>query len=177
MKSGSTDILRLIPEWLTAIGTLLAVIVALYLARRDRLIRCLGSARISHIFVVGEDNTSIHVAIAVTNIGMRSFVFTGVSWRLGIFKKRNYEFLPPRNEYSNELPIKLQDGEQAKLFIPLEAFRANTIPSITAGQPRFLRPLWLWFMKVIVYTTTGETFGFRVGKDIRREILGKNAKA
>ena len=81
-----TDWLHLLPEWLTAIGTLSAVIVALYLARRDKQIRCVASAAVYVMLGPGIPAEEF-VQVTVINIGTRGFTVSGISWRTGILKK------------------------------------------------------------------------------------------
>ncbi len=127
MPTEVVEFLKLGPDWLSAIGTISAVIVALYLARRDKRIRPVGSATIYVVLERGTQATPEFVTFTVTNIGTRAFVLTGISWRSGIFKKNHYLVIPPQNELSTRLPVKLADGDQAAVYIPLLEFRHNSL--------------------------------------------------
>jgi hypothetical protein len=173
MESSWSELLKSLPEWLTAIGTLLAVIVALYLARRDRSIRCIAESTI-YVLIdsANVDAASEHVTITVTNIGTRVFTLGGVSWRLGLFKRQNYFLIPPPNQYSSRIPVKLSDGEQASFHFPIAHFRDRDRPTLLTNAPKRFRRFWLLFTRLLVHTTTGQTFAFRVHKSIRQELLG-----
>lgn len=176
MNHESRNLLWLLPEWLTALGTLLAVIVALYLARRDRLIRCVGNAAVGEFKGSTSGEHPKYVAITTTNIGTRSFTLSNISLCIGIFKKRSFWMKPVENEYSSPLPTKLSDGEHANFFIPVESFLSKDAPEILRGRPSGFSSLWIRSLRMVVHTSTGDSFKFRVDKTLREEILGSSAK-
>ncbi len=167
-----TDWLHVLPEWLSAIGTLLAVMVALYLSRRDRQIRCVASASVYAL--VGPDVPAEEfVLVTVINIGTRVFTVSGVSWRMGIFKKKYFMQLPVQDVYSSSIPVELTDGKQARVCIPLRDFRANTRSTLMNDAPIHFRSFWTRFARIIVHSTTGENFTFRIHKSVRVEMLSR----
>lgn len=171
--STSINILQAIPDWLTAIGTLLAVIVALYLARRDRSIRCIAESTIYVLIDSANVNAAAeYVTITVTNIGTRVFTLRGVSWRLGIFKRQTYFLIPPPDAISSRIPAKLTDGEQASFHFPIAHFRDIDRKTLLKNAPTHFRRIWLLFTRLLVHTTTGQTFAFKVHRSIRQELLG-----
>jgi hypothetical protein len=80
--------------------------------------------------------------------------------------------VPPHNEYSSRLPAKLADGEQASYSIPLGDFRKNSLPHFQR-KPKFLSFLWSRFIFIQIIITTGDSFTFRIHKNLRDEITGK----
>jgi hypothetical protein len=59
-----------ITDWLSSIGTISAVIVALYLARRERKPRAIVSSTVSYgISAFGASNGPIHLNLSIVNIG------------------------------------------------------------------------------------------------------------
>jgi len=167
-----SEYIKLIPEWLTATGTLLAVIVALYLARRDKSIQCVGDSSIYVVIDPGlTDSRSEYVILTVTNVGTRGFTLKGLSWRMGIVKRKYYFLVPPPNTYSSRIPTKLADGDQAAFYFPIENFRKNDRPLLLTSSPKFFKPIWLLFSCLVVHTTTGQSFTFKMNKSIRQELL------
>src|SRR5438093_12793596 len=86
-------------SWLSAIGTIAAVVFALWIANRDRRIHLKVVAGIRVIAALGQsfDNKNRYINISVTNVGYRSARINVLSWKLGPFKKSWLLQLPPRN--------------------------------------------------------------------------------
>ena len=100
-------------SWLSAIGTVAAVIVALYLARRDKRIRLEVSAGIRLIVTQGiKGNPPEFLTIRVTNIGHREAQLTNIGWKIGFFRKKHAVQTTIRDGISSELPLRLKDGEK-----------------------------------------------------------------
>ena len=112
--------------WVAAIGTISAVIVALYLARLDRIIRVRLSAG-HRIVGTGTDMSKFqdNCSIKAVNMGYRKVTITGVGWRVGFFKKRIYEQILSMPPYPSTMPITLADGEEATWFIPFKTLDAH----------------------------------------------------
>jgi len=160
---------KLVPEWLSALGTLLAVIVALYLAHRDRLIRCLATATFDILYKSANANPPF-VSIIVTNIGVRSFAISEIGWQSGIFKKRFFSINPPEITDSAKLPHKLTDGEQLDWYIPLDACSKIFIPKIIKGRMKYFASLWFYFLRLDIRMTTGKSFTFKIHNNLKKEI-------
>jgi len=78
--------------WFSAIGTLLAVIVSLYLAHTSRRQKLKVSASIMQMLTVGqkEDVYPEYVWLRATNIGHSKVKITNLGWHVGFFKKRTF---------------------------------------------------------------------------------------
>lgn len=176
MDTQTQALLQIIADWLAAIGTLLAVIVALYLARRDRLIRCVADSTVYVLLDPARSDFPHFVTFTVTNIGTRPFTLTGFHWQTGVISKKYFYIVPPENQLTSRLPIKLTDGEQASIYIPLEDFRNTTLPTLLKGQGKHFIYLRVQFMRLIVNTTTGQSMKFKIGKTLRDEIVGKKSQ-
>jgi hypothetical protein len=113
-------VIELLAAWLSALGTIGAVVTALYLAQRDNHIRLRISAGIRQLIIRGggPDSGTEFVSIDIVNAGRRVAVLTGVSWKFGWFSKDAYFQVPPDNLYSDQFPKKLADGDRAALMIP-----------------------------------------------------------
>ena len=71
--------------------------------------------------------------------------------------------------YSSELPIKLEDGEEAKGLIPLDK-DDNWIESFKNNLSWFAR--WdLYFTNIEVFTSHGFKYKSKIGANIRDELI------
>ncbi len=107
-------------DWFSAVGTVAAVVLAIYLARQDKRVRLRVSVGYRLLVAHGQTEPPPgFVLIVVTNIGRREAQVTGVGWKTGLFKYRKYYVQTTiRDGISNELPIRLRDGEDAKYSHP-----------------------------------------------------------
>jgi hypothetical protein len=148
---------------------LAAVIVALYLSRRDRTIKCSANVNISTLFEQNTGRSEDYLSITVTNIGYRAFVFTGIGWRKGIFKKKYLWQSPPNNQYSTIGNIKLNDGDAAKYIIPMNDFERNIYPVLRV-QENHLKGFFSRSTKIIVYTSI-EDLTLSLNKQFRKVLV------
>jgi hypothetical protein len=106
--------------WLSAIGTLAAVITSLYLAKYKSKPRAkLHTAIVSLIEPGAGDNYPEFLVIRIVNTGDRNIMVTQIGWRTGLFKKR---FAVQMFDHTNSspIPIELLHGHEAQWFIPLD---------------------------------------------------------
>src|SRR6266571_2505151 len=94
-------------DWFSAFGTIGAVIVALYLASRDRMIRLKVNAGIRLLL---SETRSVHnndgyMNISVTNIGRRTAKVNGILFKPVPFKRIWVMINLPRNALSANCPI------------------------------------------------------------------------
>jgi hypothetical protein len=111
----------------TAVGTVGAVIVALWLAFRERRIFLNINAFYSVQFsTINSKKNKEVISIQVTNCGSRSVLITSLGWKIGYFKKR---YIIQIHDYTDplcsKLPSTLNDGEIAYYFIPKRIFFEN----------------------------------------------------
>lgn len=107
--------------WLSALGSLSAVALALYLARQDKRIRL--DVSVGHRLLVTQGFAGPHpsyLAIKVTNIGHREAQISTLTWKTGIFRKAHAIQTITRDGMSSALPIHLKDGEEANYFVHLD---------------------------------------------------------
>ena len=162
--------------WLSAIGTLTAVCISVWLARRDKYIRLAVSANTQRLISLNEPNRPCVdiVFLAVTNIGHRSATIKKFYWSTGFFWKKKVEFvginLPNAQVLeSSPLPIKLTDGEEANYFFKINAitnYLNKFLFEITNTQ--FPSRRQLASLKIAVETSTGEIFEAPIGEDLKR---------
>jgi hypothetical protein len=108
-------------NWLSAIGTLAAVIVSLYLARRISRPRVQLSVGHRIMFETGSKPPFPEfILFQVVNTGDRTIRVTQIGWKAGLWKKRfSIQMYDP--SLSSNLPVEISHGQEAKFFIPLHA--------------------------------------------------------
>ena len=88
MDQHTFQILNTLGTWLAGIGTLSAVIVSLYLARRGSKIKLKINA--GHRILVGstmEGKYPDYCSIRIVNTGFRQANLTELGWKVGLIKK------------------------------------------------------------------------------------------
>jgi hypothetical protein len=106
--------------WVSGIGTIVAVITALYLARRVEKLRL--QVRVGLMQVVMGDGTPFqeHLGIDVTNVGERPVTINAIGWAVGKGKKRKYAVQPLHGPHSAQCPIELTYGKNAKFLVSFD---------------------------------------------------------
>lgn len=165
--------------WVAAIGTISAVIVALYLARRDKMIRVRLSAG-HRLTGHGYDirTYSDCCSIRVVNLSSRKVTITGIGWRTGFFKKKIFEQVLSTPSYPSPLPITLADGDEATWHIPFVSTDQfpnwiDTFPRNVLGEnPHYVSKS----LKVFVYTSIGKPIIASVEKPLRDKLIAAALK-
>lgn len=158
--------------WLSAIGTLAAVIVSLYLARSEKPIKL--EIRAGHRMMIeqgqkGEPTPLLY--IGATNRGYRPAIITNIGWKLGFLKNRYaIQMTTGAIQGSSTMPVKIDDGEEAKWLLSLER-DDNWVKRFSR---EFLMPnprLNLFWLRLQIHTSIGKTFNARIEKGLREELL------
>jgi hypothetical protein len=113
--------------WLSALGTLAAVILSLHLARRSERPRI--RTRITLSTIVGERQPIAQglkvLDFSVCNLGARPITVKNLCWQTGVLRKRHYIQIAPSNAYSARMPVKLDHGDTATFVFPLDELPAK----------------------------------------------------
>jgi hypothetical protein len=160
MNLTAKDILQYGGPWLSAIGSISAVVVALWMARRRRV----GRPRLSirhitrHLPAVRTD----YIRMQVVNTGEAPVTITGIGWRIGFPLHRKY-FEQVPDVGSDALPIELRTGQQAVFFVPVvgepQSWADALASEFEGGRARLWRWLWARFARGIAYTADeGQVF-------------------
>ena len=159
--------------WLSAIGTIAAVIVSLHLARRERRIRLEVSAGYRLLATQGQQSPHpAYLYINAVNIGHRDAQIINVGWKVGLLRKKYGIQATFENEISNSIPIRLRDGEEAKFLIPLDEknrWLDNLIEEYLHPFPK----IQVNFVKVQIFTSLGKTFEAKIEKGLKKKIQEK----
>ena len=162
--------------WFSAIGTLAAVIVSLYLARKSKEVKI--KASVGHRIIIEQGSTGPHpeyVVIKVVNHGGRITNVTNIGWKVGFYKKRYGIQTVPLDPYSSKIPVKLNDGEEATFLIPLKQDK-NWISSFSKDfllpSPRYN----LFTVRLQIFTSVGKTFSFKIEEGLKNMLLDECKK-
>jgi len=168
MDDSTLNLVNAIGAVFSAIGTVAAVVLALYLARRDNMIRLLNSVTEGEL--ISQTGFRSVIMINITNIGRRPVQVNSLSWRLGFIKKRFYFIKLDQNDLDNHpLPKKLEDGDQAQYFISFQDFK-KIMGDIIPGLTWIRRNHVSISMKLLVHTSAGKTFIVKPDKILRTQI-------
>jgi hypothetical protein len=173
------NIVNTIAQSVSAIGTLLAVVVSLYLARHQTALRLV--VRTSVIFTVtpgvpgSQDGPFFSINIA--NAGFRDVTVTSLGWRLGWLRRRHFFQTLSLHALSGTLPRKLAPSETVDLVFPMQLFLSNT--SVLRASPSDNR-LRSWIdtrsLRLRVGLSTGEALVVRPPYAVQRRLRGGKAK-
>jgi hypothetical protein len=160
--------------WMSAFGTLAAVVTSLYLARRTDRIRLkldIG-IRILSVQGAGPGHGTQLVFLCVTNIGRRTATVTHLYWKPVPWRKSGILWIAPQNIYSSVFPITLADGQSANYASPLEDFRQNFSSHAKTHFAGVAGAVRLHLTRMCVGTSTGEVFRTKLEEPLRKLFRG-----
>lgn len=171
MADNSWMVINSFAPWLSALGTISAVIVALYLSSKDRpKLRVSADTRI--LLDEGE-NYPEYLIIEAVNIGIRPIKITNVGWTIGFNRKKSFiQIIKPdinnlhATMLSSQLPITINDGEEARWLVPIDTW-TGSFKSFLSWCPRWE----LLSMKLVVATSHGVTFKATLGDGLKKALL------
>lgn len=120
------DFINSFANWISAFGTVGAVVVSLWLALRPERLSLSVSASIKVVVIPGVETPPIkYIAISAVNCGKRVVKVTAIGWTYGRRrgKSRRSLFQLPgdqRDGMSSPIPILLEDGQQAQWMFQKE---------------------------------------------------------
>jgi len=157
-------------DWFSAIGTLAAVVLALYLARGQSKLKLRISAGHRIMAGLGTGNFPDYLYISIVNTGFRKACITGIGWKVGLFKKSYAIQTTDKSPWSSSLPIDLSDGQEAQYLVPFkgEADWLNVFARDFLGN----RPvLTSYFITLQVFTSVGKIFEKRIERNLREKLI------
>jgi hypothetical protein len=97
-------------------------------------------------------------------------MITNISWKMGLFKKQHAVQITPKNIYSSDMPVKIDDGEEAKWFVPLDK-EENWIVCFSK-EILLPHPRWnLFWLRLQIHTSTGKTFKTKIERNLKKLLL------
>ncbi|SMN17354.1 hypothetical protein CRYPA_1465 [uncultured Candidatus Thioglobus sp.] len=162
--------------WLSAIGSLSAVFLALYLSRQDKRVRL--DVSVGHRLIITPGEPGPHpecLAIKIVNVGHREAQISNLTWKTGIFKKSYAVQMTTRDLLSSPMPHRIKDGEEANYFIELDRNNDWINKFIKDFLPNF-PSLRLWFIRFRVHTSIGKNFSTKLESSLKKLCLDKWSK-
>jgi hypothetical protein len=172
------ELIQLILDALTAFGTVGAVIVALWLARREGKEVIRGRAAERMIVQMGGSQSPPLVNIEITNLTRRPVTISNIGWRVGILRRKHFVQVPDfRDPLTFRLPTKLDYGDRANYNLLRDEFLNNNASELLAS----ISTAWPWLSRrsifLEVFTSgTRRAFHFRVEPELARALVNR-AKA
>ena len=157
--------------WLSAIGTIAAVMATIYFAWRGQRIRLNISA--GHRLIVGQGTPEPfpeYLAIKVVNTGYRDANITNIGWKVGLFKKQYAVQSIVQNTYSSKLPILLREGDEANYFIPIDK-ETNWLENFCNKMLRHSPRIHIHFIKIRVSTSVGKNFESKIESGLKEKLM------
>lgn len=156
-----------VADWVSGLGSLSAVITALYLANYSQRIRLRGHAGLRMVVGGGEPAISI-ISFSVTNTGNRPTVINNISMRVGFFKKKYAIITTSREIHSSPMPCPLSDGEEANWNIPIGE---KKVWLVDLCSKFILTPSDVRTLKFRIHTTNGGHISLKLELSLRKELL------
>lgn len=122
------EIINSIATCLGVLATFAAVLVSLWLAQRPDRHELTGSAGVRMLVTPGEAEHQAVLQMEVINKGRRPAKITSVGWRLGKTRQKAKHFVQMTDRsdgMSSQLPVILDDGQEARWYHPLDAWLAD----------------------------------------------------
>ena len=162
-------------NWLAAVGTIAAVVVALWLSRRDRAINLKA---IFDIGVVPESDPRVLnmnvFALSFANYGPRTVVVNNFAFSLPFSKKTIFLFPQMDSKVSylcTKLPAELLDGKEGHIFFPADFFNSLENPEIVLFHKRsFIAWFRIYFFKILISTSVGKKIPVKISKAAREKL-------
>jgi hypothetical protein len=163
--------------WLSAIGTIAAVVTSLWLARNRTRVRLTVSVRLG--FIVEPDAAGEYdgprqeyVCIGVVNTGETEATITSIGWlgRPGWRRTAWLQNLDDDQYAGSKLPVRLKFGEEVSFRLRLQPHWLNS-----ASEDMIGRFPWIsaYALRLVIWTSIGQSFKVHP----ERKILAKLVEA
>lgn len=166
------DFVNSFATWISAFGTVGAVVVSLWLALRPERIALSVSAGIRVVIIPGvQVPPPRYITITAVNRGKRVAKVTGIGWAYGgkRGKKRGTLLQLPgdqRDGMSSPIPVLLDDGQQAQWMYPKEAWLQQVDKLYSEDWRKTVNSL-----VVEVSTSVGQTFRAPVDQTLKDALI------
>src|SRR5262245_3090915 len=168
-----------VADWVSGIGSLAAVVVALYVAVFSQRVKLRASCTLASINAEASGEPIDVVCITVTNTSPRPTTVTNIFFSSGIWRWKRYYFVKFMRDKSTNLPALLSDSQIGYWYIPMrqENYWAREFVN-KSGMTRFS----VATLKVLIITSTGGETVIRPEKAFRDTLMAlvkekKTAKA
>lgn len=158
-----------IGTWVAGLGTLAAVIVALYLARRVEKVRLKAHVGLMEVVLGDGSPFQRHLGIGVTNLGERPVTINSVGWAIGKLKRRRFAMQPLYGPYTDQYPIELAHGKSANFMVSFLVL-PNWLKEFASGFVKDLSDKSLKTLVVQIHTSVGHVVEVHPHKDLVGEL-------
>lgn len=166
---------NVIGTWLSSLGTVAAVVVALYLSRRVERIRLKVAVGLREVWVGDGSPAQAHVCFDVTNIGERAVTINTVGWAVGKRKKRKYAIQPVSGRFTQQYPIELAHGHKATFMVSLQVV-PDWIQDLAHRFVEDLSDRSLNTLVAQIHTSVGQTIEIKPETELIEAIKGARRK-
>jgi len=152
------DIVNGFANWLAAIGSIAAAVVALYIANRSA--RPTARLSVGHRISIGSGSTEPYPEYAVfriVNTGDRPIRIVQIGWTIRWPKHRAAVQLY-EEALSSRLPVDLSHGQEATWFVPLNAREEHWTEYFAKGMLMPHYRLSLWSLRAQAFSSVGFEF-------------------
>ena len=157
--------------WLSAIGTIAAVVATVYFAWRTHKIGLKVSA--GHRLLVGPGTPKPFpeiLVIRVVNTGHRNVNITNIGWKVGLFRKRYAIQKIDSNILSSKLPVLLKEGEEVNYNIPIDK-QNNWLEKFCKDMVYPYPKVNIHFVKIWASTSVDKTFESRIESNLKKKLM------
>jgi hypothetical protein len=154
-----------IADWLTAVGTVSAVIVSLWLASRANKQRLRISAELVLEFNAGSAEPELWVTCSAQNRGAPEVMITDYGFQLWPWRSAPLLLTQPPDVRGSFAPIVLPYGGTTRVVQPLESF-----VGMLRGEGLISSHWKIFRLRMYVRTSLGKVTRKRVGARLRREL-------
>ena len=154
-------------NWLAALGTIAAVVVALWLAYRQDKPRLILQADISLVWVEkGTEKNREYLSVRAINVGDKPVTITRLSIRFGLFRKLWVAMPIPDQAVSSPFPTEITYGQEAEWLIPLEKNHFKWCENVAKFLADSRHGTRIHFASVYATTTTGRMLRAQSGSSV-----------
>jgi len=165
--NGTEHSLRLLEVWgvwLSSIGTLAAVITALWLGLRSERIKIDASVQVMRL--IPSNPPQHHLVVRIVNTGVRPVTLGSLGWtagyRWGPYKQRTFWQRVDHKPENSPLPVELRDGAEAIYYLDMAVF--NQL------REQLERPEYRQSLKLEIFTSQGKRFRIKPNKSVFEEL-------
>jgi hypothetical protein len=172
MDETTYRLLEIAGSWLAGIGSLLAVVVALHLARIEKAVRLAITAGHRLIITPGVGQDAEVVEISVANVGSRPVVITNVQWKMGVVKRQYaVQVITGWDLDSLRIHGELKPGHRGAFYIVLDPNDpTNWIRRFAKNAPRRFGWLWARRLRIGISTAVGKTIWAPIERNLQEKL-------